>query len=319
MTAHNAVIHDLWLDGHGGVMPADGDKGIEHYCRWVHLDYSKRGLGTHLRGIGVHNDVIHAMKIEETRPRCTTLAGGTLLILRGVNLNPGAQPDDMVSLRCWTDGRLLVTSRHRELLSIRDIRDTLISAKGPRCVGGLLAAIVERLTERKSEVMEAIADEAVQLEEDVLEEKGQDVRQPLLALRRRLIILRRYLAPQRDALARLQLDSPAWLEAGDMLLVRESADRLVRFVEDLDSLRERLAVIQEEYLGRHNELLNQRMYMLAVFTMIFLPLGFLTGLLGVNLNGIPFAERGFAFPLFFGLLCVLVVIQTIVLWRRKWF
>ena len=145
------------------------------------------------------------------------------------------------------------------------------------------------------------------------------MRQPLLTLRRRLIILRRYLVPQREALARLQLDATSLLSPAELLAIRESADRLIRVIEDLDSLRERLSVIHEEYLSRHNEMMNQRMYMLAVFTMIFLPLGFLTGLLGVNLNGIPFAESGFAFSAFLILLVLVVVIQVLILHRQKWF
>ncbi len=41
------------------------------------------------------------------------------------------------------------------------------------------------------------------------------------------------------------------------------------------------------------------MYLLSVITAIFLPLGFLTGLFGINLGGMPGAEYKWGFWIFF--------------------
>jgi zinc transporter len=73
--------------------------------------------------------------------------------------------------------------------------------------------------------------------------------------------------------------------------LREEADRVVRYVEDLDSARERAAVTQEELVNRVSEQINSRTYVLSVAAAIFLPLGFLTGLFGINVGGIALAEN----------------------------
>jgi hypothetical protein len=65
------------------------------------------------------------------------------------------------------------------------------------------------------------------------------------------------------------------------LRIREVSDRLIRNIEDLDAVRGRAAVTQEELLSRLSEQMNSRMYVLSVVAAIFLPLGFLTGLLGI--------------------------------------
>jgi zinc transporter len=61
------------------------------------------------------------------------------------------------------------------------------------------------------------------------------------------------------------------------------------------------------------------MYMLSVLAAIFLPLGFLTGLLGINVGGFPGAENPWAFLLFLLFLAGIVVVQMLWFKRKKWF
>ena len=86
----------------------------------------------------------------------------------------------------------------------------------------------------------------------------------------------------------------------------------------VDAVRERAAVTQEELLSRLSEQLNQRMYVLSIVAAVFLPLGFLTGLLGINVGGIPGADNAQAFWIFSGLLLIAVVIQLLVFRWKKW-
>ena len=101
--------------------------------------------------------------------------------------------------------------------------------------------------------------------------------------------------------------------------IREVSDRLIRNIEDLDAVRERAAVTQEELLSRLSDQMNTRMYVLSVVAAIFLPLGFLTGLLGINVGGIPGTENPWAFLIF--LLFIIVIFVGQMLWFRskKWF
>ena len=51
---------------------------------------------------------------------------------------------------------------------------------------------------------------------------------------------------------------------------------------------------------------------------IFLPLSFLTGLLGVNLGGIPGAESSWGFAAVVGIVVVVLAVQLWFLRRRRW-
>ncbi len=49
----------------------------------------------------------------ETRPLCLQSGEGILLVMRGVNLNPEAEFEDMVSIRVWLDSDVRETGAHR--------------------------------------------------------------------------------------------------------------------------------------------------------------------------------------------------------------
>jgi zinc transporter len=247
------------------------------------------------------------------------MQGGVMLFLRGVNLNPGADPGDMVSIRLWIEEKRIISVRLRRLLSIDDLRSSLDQGHGPTDAGEFVVALSDRLASRMAGVISDIDDEVDRLQDQVLEAESRQLRSALNDLRRVIIALRRYLAPQRDALSRMTNLKVPWIDERDLLHLREEADRVTRYVEDLDAARERAAVTQEELSNRLSEQLNSRMYVLSVVAAIFLPLGFLTGLFGINVGGIPMAENPRGFVDIVLLLFLITGIQVVLFRWRRWF
>ena len=311
------------LDGSGGGR-ALGWAGIDGWREqdgplWLHFD--RRGSETRrwlTEASGLSPVVADALLAEETRPRCEPFEDGILLILRGVNLNPGAEPEDMIALRIWIDGRRVITTRARRLLAAQELRERLEAGRGPADVSGLLVATASALIARMGPVIDDLDDQADVLEDQVITQHDASLRGRLVHLRREAIALRRYLAPQREALSRLQAEQPDWLSARERIGLREVQDRTVRYLEDLDSIRERAGVVQDELANRLSERMNRTMYVLTVVATIMLPLGFITGLLGVNVGGIPGQENPHGFIALSGLLALLVVVQLIVFRRLRW-
>jgi zinc transporter len=284
---------------------------------WIHLD---RKHARSREWILQHADVDavagEALLAEETRPRSVALNDGMLVILRGVNLNPGAEPDDMISIRMWVDSRRIISLRFPRLRAVDDIRQDVAQGCGPTGPGDFLVILATRLLERTGPVLDKLDDALDELEDQIVEAHSQEQRTNLGTLRRQAIQLRRYLAPQRDVLARLQAASVSWLGELHRARLREVHDRLVRYVEDLDAIRERAAVTQEELTGRLSEQMNKTMYVLSIVAALFLPLGFLTGLLGINVGGIPGTENDAAFAV----VCVILGLTAIIaLWLLRRF
>ena len=323
MSESDGLIASYLFDGKGGGksmnwqdiatwQPQDGPL-------WVHLDYKQAEAVqwiTHHSGLS--QLTAEALLADETRPRTADIEGGLLIILRGVNLNPGSNPEDMVAIRIWTDGTRIITTRKRRLLSITDLCLAIDNGKGPKSPGEFLVMLIDRLSERMNDVIDDIDDRVDDLEDKVLTMKSYELRAVIAHIRREAIALRRYLAPQREAMSRLYHEPIPWFEDIHRLRLRECADRIMRYIEDLDSARERAVVAQEELMSRLSEQVDKRMYVLSLVAAVFLPLGFLTGLLGINVPGIPGADYKYAFLVVSFLLIVLVITQIWIFKIKKW-
>lgn len=266
---------------------------------WLHLRYTDQAVRAWLPGSGLlETALVESLLDEESRPRVLSIGDGLLLTLRGVNLNPDADPEDMVSIRMWIDEHRIISTRKRRLRSVQEIKNRLEQGHGPTSSGEFLVQLLDQLTSNIGAVIEDLQDRMAEVEESVIDQASAETRQVLAGLRRQSIALRRYLGPQREALMRLSQERVSWMSMDDHYRIRETTDELVRHLEDLDAVRERAALAHEEVVNQFSEQLNQRMLTLSVVTAVFLPLGFLTGLFGINVGGIPGSESPWGFPLF---------------------
>lgn len=329
MSEESQLICAYLLDGKGGgeLLGWDAVEGWSPASgmAWIHLDATHEETEAWLRErSGLSTFVVDGLLASETRPRCDAFDDGILIVLRGVNLNPGAVPEDMVSIRIWIDGTRIISTRLRKLMAVQDIRDQLSGGKGPISTGHLVARLAARLTERMGPAIDELSDKLSDLEsrlvgsDDGAEADLRGARHSLVNLRRVAISLRRYIAPQRDALNRLSQLDEVWLDKQVRGRVRETVDRVTRITEELDEIRERSAVIQDELMNRISQRMERTMYVLTVVATVMLPLGFLTGLLGINVGGIPGAEISWAFWAVCGALVALVAVEVWIFRHLKW-
>ncbi len=264
---------------------------------WLHMDSTDPACEAWIRNQDSIEDVIaDTLLAEETRPRSVITPNGLLVVLRGVNTNPGADPEDMVSVRIWIERDRLVSTRRRRLLSVVDVHDALLAGNGPTTRGDFLIMVIEGIANRIGDFVDSIEDHISEVEDRLAASAAVELRSSIAELRRQIASVRRFLAPQRDALDRLMRYQNDLLGDDETHRLREEADRITRHLEDLDLARERTLVLQEELQGRLAEEQNARMYVLSVVAAIFLPLSFVTGLLGMNVGGLPGTEdpQGFA-------------------------
>lgn len=318
ITHASCFVHGVTLTGDGSCSDIN-DNSSEQQPVWLHLDYSESDCAATLKAIGVPDGVVESLVRASTRPRTLVEKGGTLIFLRAVNLNPGDDPDDMVSLRAWLEPNRLITIRQRRVFSIQDIRRELEAGNGPKSIPELFLTIVERLADRISEYVDAIEDKVGVFEESVETSNSNQVRVAVSSLRRQSAMVRRYLAPQRDALDAFYRQSRDALSEKLVFALHEQTDRIVRYVEDLDLVRERCLVLQEELMNRIAQEQNARMYVLSIVAAVFLPISFVTGMFGMNVAGLPGLEAPVAFALVAGTMTAIVAGILLYLKLKKWF
>lgn len=287
---------------------------------WLHFDYTQASTEQWFnQHSGLNPLVVTALMNDETQPRATALDDGVLISLRGVNLAANSDPEDMVSIRLWCTKDKVISTRRRTLLSTGDIANDLDSGCGPHTPSALIVRLTEYLITRMSNTIYEIEDKVAEIEENIVVSSHYALRNELSDLRRQIISLRRYLSPQREAMTQLIGDRISFFSIEEKIQLRETTDHLTRFIEDLDSVKDRAIVCQEELNNSLSEQMNNRMFILSIVAAIFLPLGFLTGLLGVNVGGIPGADNSYAFIIFMILLILVVAAQVWLFRKKKWF
>ena len=156
-------------------------------------------------------------------------------------------------------------------------------------------------------------------EERIMEAADTKYRAQITDIRKQAIVFRRYIAPQRDVMAALRVSDMPWLNELHKRRLQESLDRLLRYIEEIDTIRERAQIVKDELTNALSDKMNKNLYLLSVIAAVFLPLGFLTGLLGINVGGVPGVDDPSAFWIFSGFLSLVVVMQILLFKRWGWF
>ncbi|HWI86747.1 MAG TPA: zinc transporter ZntB [Sphingomonas sp.] len=263
---------------------------------WVHLDGREQDTLQWLKDHGgMPVSVTYALTATETRPRSEAIEDGALINLRGPAAAGGESVDDrLVSIRTWVEqGRTISVSFH-PLEGLEMLREHMIAGeiKDP---GDLISHLAMIITKKVDPVITALGDMVDDCELALAPEHAFETRRKIAQARSDAIVYRRFVAPQREALARLAELDAHWLEDDDRLHLREAADRFARMAEELEAVRERSALIHEQLTDLRSEQLEKRALLISIVALIFLPLTFLTGLLGMNVDGIPDAHEPWAF------------------------
>jgi zinc transporter len=321
----SGLIHALILDGKGGARAIDYARLAnlqlgEQESLWLHWQRNHPRSQAWLRKASGLSDFACDLLLEEnTRPRLLPLPGDELLLfLRGVNLNPGAEPEDMVSLRIFADARRVISLRLRSLRSTDELIRQWAEGRGPKSPSEIILYLADALTEKVDHLIESLSEEADAMEESTAAGETYTEQGRVLLLRRRAAGLRRFLSPQRELFTQLTRHRLPWFADDDGDYWNELSNRLVRYLEELELIRERGHLILESEQRRMSERMGRTMYLLAIITCFFLPMTFLTGLLGINVGGIPGADSRYGFAVACLLMAVLGLSQWWVFRRLRW-
>jgi zinc transporter len=260
---------------------------------WLHLepraDDLPAALPEHVPAL-----VSSALLASETRPRCDVIDSAALINLRGIGLHETEDRDRLVSVRMWVEANRVTSVGRNPLTALRKVENAMLAGK-LRDAGDFVAALAHAIsTELDPEIAE-LGDQLDDREGEIEEANIYSLRRRIAGLRSDAIKLRRFVAPDRDALESLAQAELPWISQEDRMHLRAAGDRFARMAEELEAVRERAALLHEQLTDLRAEIVDQRALAIAVMAFIFLPLTFITGLLGMNVQGIPFAEREWAF------------------------
>jgi zinc transporter len=325
-TAVGALLFGRVLDGRGGGRPIGWQEAqgwqpqAPGEVLWLHLCRTEPGVREWLEGeLGIPKPTAELLTGNANRPRAFRDGQVLVATLRGINFNPEAQPEDMVSMQLWCDGTRLVTLRRFPLQTPRDTLAEIDTGHGPADAGALVTSLTEHLVTRMNASIVDMNEELDRLEDlDPDEEDVDAMLVKIASIRRNCLGLQRHMGPQHVALEAISHDAPDWFENHDRREIRETIALLRRFLDDIDISKESAVVIMDELRARSLAAAERTNYLLTIVAAIFLPLTFVTGLLGINVGGMPGVDDDRAFWIVC-IMCAAILLVMLALFRRwKW-
>lgn len=321
----DSLIFACALNGDGGARFFSWEElghlwAKDRHVVWAHFNFKSRLTqewvenSSHI--LPIFAEILLA---EQIRPNLVIEDDDLLLTLKTVNYTQGAEPEDMTSIRLWITEKRIASFRCQQSHVVDDLKKKLQEGRGIKNSGDFLVELLDRIVIRMRELIEDMEEELDTLEEESLGGHNQGCRTRLITLRQQTVGLRKHLHPQRDVLVNLTNLKVPWLNESQKIELVAIAQKQTRYVEELDYIRERATILQEQLNGFVSESIMTKMYVLAIITCIFDPLDLIVGLWGTNVGGIPGNENRHGFLGVCLLLIVLASGMFLLLRRRRWF
>ena len=285
---------------------------------WVHLNTTAEHAQAWLRDEAkVGEYLVEALTAQETRPRCDQYDHGAFLNLRGRTDEELDGSDTLASVRIWAVAGRVISLTRKHLIAVDAVAKE-VEAGDVRDPGDLITAFATAITEDLDPEVADLGDSLDDCEESLDADHVFELRRNVTRVRKAAINYRRFLVPQRAALEKLATLPGEWLQDDDRLHLSGAADRAARMAEELEAIRERSSLMHEALTDLRAEQLDSRSLIIAIAAMVFLPLTFITGVYGMNVEGIPYAHEPWAFAAIMGLCTVVGVGIVAYFVRRHW-
>ncbi|WP_239112844.1 magnesium/cobalt transporter CorA [Halomicronema sp. CCY15110] len=294
-----------------------------------------RGLGTEsvLRQVGgIFN--LHPLLLEDVvnvphRPKLELYNDQLLMIVHMVR--PAKEGRGFIAEQVGfiLQQGVLLTMQEESLWDCFDpVRDRLKRNLGmlrQRGVGYLAYTLLDTLVDGYFPVLEQYGEYIEALENEVVMRPTRQTLQKIHELRRELMMLRRYLWPQRTVINSLIRDGGDFLTQENRIYLQDVYDHIIQILDILETYREVASSLMDVYLSSVNNRMNDVMKLLTVISTIFIPLTFIAGVYGMNFNpaaspfNMPELSWYWGYPLCLGVMATIAIALFTFFWQQGWF
>jgi zinc transporter len=226
-------------------------------------------------------------------------------------------PSEIATLWLNVSRNVMISARRKPLKSVDHLRNAVNA-------GEIFHSPMELLTHLlrdQADVLTGIVRNAItkidDVEDHLLADRLNKKRSNLGELRRLLIRLQRLLAPEPAALFRLLQKPPEWMAENDVHELRQSTEEFSVVLNDMASLQERIKLLQEEIAAHVNEQNNRSLFVLTIVTVLALPINIITGLMGMNVGGVPLAQNDEGFWIIVAIIASFTVVAAWLAFKPK--
>jgi zinc transporter len=287
---------------------------------WVHLDLRDAAAQAWLTRRPWPRDVVETVAAPIQRGRLFITPDLVYGHLRDFRDEPGAGTLEGGSLCVGATRTLLVTGRRIPLLSVKELRRRVEAhTVVPASPCGLITEFFRTLNDIGEGLLQQASERLSAKESKVLKRDGAGCREDILEMRRDSIRVARDMAYKRTAMLELARERPVLFPVEEFDRFNRQIHRYAALVEDAQEYAEHCQFLLEELRAQVEEETNRNLYILTMFSVIFLPATLIAGIWGMNVGGIPFSGSPNGFWVVGGLIIAVFALVAIVLYRFRFF
>lgn len=281
-----------------------------------------------LQNIGNYFDidslVLEDLANPEQRVKLEEREEYLFLILKTLNLNLLAEEIEYEQLSFIIKDNILITIQETPKDFFDTIRYRLESERTKtkirnRSVGYLAYTLIDTVVDNYFVILDEVEKEIDALEEKVIDNSEREDLEIILDLKQSISSLKRFIAPLRELIAKLQTRGMREYFDKDMrIYLNDLYDHSIIIFENVEMLNSRVHELVQLYHSTVSNDMNQIMKILAVISTIFMPLSFLTGLYGMNFQYMPELRTEFGYFILLAFMILLVAGMLFIFKKKKW-
>ncbi len=284
------------LLGSGQVAAWLGSSPPPHEFIWLHSNLSQAGSQLWLQQhLTLPDEFYETLRETATSTRIERVDATLLAVINDVLFDFNFEDSDIATLWLAALPQVVVTARLKPLRSVDRLRMAVKDGNLFASPLALLVHLFEDQAEVLTQIVRQMASRCDDIEDRLLANRGTPPRAALGTMRRLLVRLQRLLAPEPSALFRLLNRPPVWVLEDDRQALRQATEEFASVIQDMQSLQERIKLLQEEIAAQVNEQNNRSLFVLTTVSVLALPINIIAGLLGMNVGGIPLAQSPHGF------------------------
>lgn len=203
------------------------------------------------------------------------------------------------------------------------IRERIRSGRGlvrHRAADYLAYALLDAIVDYYFVAMESLGDQIESIEERLLGDgdRDRDVLAEIYAVKRSLIHVRRAVWPLRSVVDLLEGDDSKLVSKSTRAYFRDIQDHVLQIIELVETSRELIAGVRDHHMTIVSNGMNTIMKVLTVIGTIFLPLGFIVGVYGMNFAVMPELQWRWGYAAIWLVMLVIVAGLLLFFRRKRW-
>lgn len=290
---------------------------------WIDVDSmsDSKLLENFGRVMGFHALMLEDILNTDQRPKFEDYGTYIYIVVKMLDTNETRGDIDIEQLSLVLGPNYVITFQERPGDFFNPLRERIRKSLGRiRKMGAdyLAYAILDIIVDHYFVVLEKLGEKIEILEEVVSGNPRPDTARQLHALRREMIFVRRSTWPVREVVTGLQRSESELVRDSSSVYFRDLQDHIMQVTDAVDSFRDLLNGMLDSYYATITNRTNAVLKVLALFTAIFMPLTFITGIFGMNFVHFPELEWRYGFQGSLILMAVVIAIMVGIFRWKKW-